>query len=130
MNFGFSSAHKLKRGWQFDIVFRTGRRETGELVRLFFLERASDPTMIGVTVGKKIANAPQRARGRRMLRESFRKLLPWMKDGVWIVGSLRKKALSLSAKDVYMDIAPMLKRRGLLKEEWPGLDWDVDSKNE
>jgi len=128
MNFGFSSADKLKRGWQFDIVFRTGRRETGELVRLFFLERPSEPRMVGVTVGKKIANAPERSRGRRMLRESFRRLIPWIRDGVWVVGSLRERALPLSAKDIYMDIAPMLKRRGLMKEDWPGTDWDIDSK--
>ena len=78
MDFGFSSAVRLRRGWQFDLVFRTGRRETGELVRLFFVERPSDPTMVGVTVGKKMAMAAKRTRGRRMLRESFRRLLPWL----------------------------------------------------
>ena len=32
--FGFSRALRLKRGWEFDLVFRTGRRAHGELVRL------------------------------------------------------------------------------------------------
>ena len=84
--------------------------------------------MIGVAVGKKMANAPQRSRGRRILRESFRRLLSWIKDGVWMVGSLREKALSASAKDVYIDIATILKKRDLMKEDWPGMDWDVDNK--
>lgn len=126
MDFGFSSEVRLKHGWQFDLVFRTGRRETGELVRLFFVDRAAGPTLVGVTVGKKIAVAAKRTRGRRMLRESFRRLLPWMKDGIWIVGSLRENALGLSAKDIYMDMAHSLKRRGLLVPEWPGPDWDTD----
>ena len=128
MDFGFSSAVRLKRGWQFDIVFRTGRRETGELVRLFFVERPSDPTLVGVTVGKKIAKAVKRTRGRRVLRESFRRLLPWMKDGVWIVSSLRENGLSASARDIYLDIARSLKRRNLMKDDWPGIDWEVDAE--
>ena len=128
MDFGFSSAVRLKRGWQFDIVFRTGRRETGELVRLFFVERPSDPTLLGVTVGRKIAGAVSRVRGRRMLRESFRRLLPWMKDGIWIVASLRESGLRVSARDVYLDVARSLKRRNLMKDGWPGPDWDIDAE--
>lgn len=128
MKFSFSSVLRLKDGWQFDLVFRTGRRETGELVRLFFLEQPLESKMIGVAVGKKMANAPQRSRGRRILRESFRRLLPWIKDGVWIVGSLREKALDASAKDIYIDISTVLKKRNLMKEDWPGINWDVDSK--
>ena len=128
MDFGFSSAVRLRRGWQFDLVFRTGRRETGELVRLFFVERPSEPTLMGVTVGKKMAKAAIRTRGRRMMRESFRRLLPWIKDGVWVVASLRENALSLSSKDVYLDMGRALKRRGLMKADWPGPDWEVDAK--
>ncbi|HAJ94051.1 MAG TPA: ribonuclease P protein component [Synergistaceae bacterium] len=126
MNFGFSSAVRLRHGWQFDLVFRTGRRETGELVRLLFVESAGGPTQIGVTVGRKIANAAKRSRGRRTMRESFRRLLPWIKDEVWIVASLRESGLEKSSKDVYKDIARSLKRRGLMRPDWPGLDWDAD----
>jgi len=128
VNFGFSSAVRLKRGWQFDLVFRTGRRETGELVRLFFLDRPNDGTLVGVTVGRKIANAAKRTRGRRILRESFRRLLPWIRDGVWIVGSLRENALDLSAQDIYLDIGRSMKRRGLMNNDWPGPDWTIDKK--
>jgi len=126
VNFGFSSAVRLRHGWQFDLVFRTGRRETGELVRLLFVESAGGPTQIGVTVGRKIANAAKRSRGRRTMRESFRRLLPWIKDEVWIVASLRESGLEKSSKDVYKDIARSLKRRGLMRPDWPGLDWDAD----
>ena len=126
MNFGFSSAVRLKHGWQFDLVFRTGRRETGELVRLLFVERADGPSQIGVTVGRKIANAAKRSRGRRTMRESFRRLLPWIKDEVWIIASLRESGLEKSSKDVYIDIARSLKRRGLRRPDWPGPDWDAD----
>ncbi|MDL2297822.1 ribonuclease P protein component [Synergistaceae bacterium OttesenSCG-928-D05] len=126
MGFGFSSDVRLKCGWQFDLVFRTGRRETGELVRLFYVQAQEGAPLVGAAVGKKIANAVERARGRRMLRESFRRLLPWMKDGVWVVGSLREGALRASAQDVYFDLARSMERRGLMKDGWPGSDWEVD----
>lgn len=128
MNFNFSPAVKLKSKWQFDIVFRTGRRETGELVRLLFIERPSVTTQVGVTVGKKIAKAHMRTRGRRILREAYRRLLPWMVDGVWAVASLRANALDSKADEVYCDLAHCMKKRGLLRDDWPGLDWNVDSK--
>lgn len=130
MDFGFSSAVRLRHGWQFDLVFRTGRRETSGLVRLFFLERQPEPSLVGVTVGKKIAKASKRTRGRRMMREAFRRLLPWMNDGVWVVASLRENALGASARDVYLDMARALRRRGLMKEGWPGPDWEADSRSE
>jgi len=126
VHFGFPSAVRLKSGWQFDIVFRTGHRETGELVRLFFVEEQSGPTLAGVTVGKKIAVAAKRTRGRRMMREAFRRLLPWIVDGVWIVASLRENALGCSARDIYFDMGRSLKRRGLMRPDWPGFCWETD----
>ena len=91
-----------------------------------FVERPGDPVLVGVTVGKKTANAAKRTRGRRMMREAFRRLLPWMRDGVWIIASLRESALEKSSVDVYMDIARSLKRRGLMRQDWPGPDWNAD----
>lgn len=95
---------------------------------MLFLSRPDCHTQIGVTVGKKIAHAVKRTRGRRMMREAFRRLLPWMKDGMWIVGSLRENALELNSRDIYRDIARSLKRRGLMDENWPGPDWDADCR--
>ena len=128
MDFGFSSAARLKKGWQFDFVFRTGRRDSGALVRLLYVTKAKGETQAGVAVGKKIAGAVQRAHGRRVLREAVRRLLPWLRDDVWFVVSLRECGIGANARDVYYDLAACMKRRGLFVAEWPGADWDVDSK--
>ncbi|MDO4988740.1 MAG: ribonuclease P protein component [Synergistes sp.] len=126
MDFSFSADDRLKHGWQFDLVFRTGRRETGALVRLLFVTGTNESSLVGVTVGKKIANAVRRTRGRRVMREALRRLLPWVKDGVWLVAVMRESALRASARDVYCDLAASMKKRGLLVSEWPGVDWYVD----
>jgi ribonuclease P protein component len=118
---------RLKKSWEFDAVFRAGRRQWGELVRICYLYRENSPVRVGVAVGKKIANSVGRSRGRRMLRESFRRLIPWIEDGVWIVAMLRECALSERADAVYRDAALILKRSGLLSAGWGGSDWRCDS---
>ena len=128
MDFSFSSALRLKKGWQFDFVFRTGRRDTGALVRLLYVTNAKGHTLAGVAVGKKMACAAQRVRGRRVMREAVRRLLPWVREDVWFIVSLRESGIGANARDVYHDLAACMKRRGLLVAEWPGADWDVDSK--
>ena len=80
-----------------------------------------------MTVGKKIAGAARRPRGRRVMREAVRRLLPWVREGTWIVASLRENALGAKADEIYADMALSLKRRGLLVQEWPGADWNIDS---
>jgi ribonuclease P protein component len=124
--FAFGPNARLKKGWEFDAVFRTGRQQRGELVRLYFLRGQQGQTKIGLAVGKKLTGAAGRSRGRRVLRESARRLLPWIKDGVWIVMSLREKALESSAVSVYADVASSLKRAGLIGSGWDGPDWRVD----
>ena len=128
VDFGFPSEKRLKSGRQFDLVFRTGRRETGALVRLLFLKGEEGPAKAGVTVGRKIAGAARRTRGRRVLREALRRLLPWVKDGTWIVASLRDGGLDAKADDLYKEISFLLKRRGLMEKDWPGADWEVDRR--
>lgn len=95
---------------------------------MLFITKMEGPPLVGVTVGRKIAHAVRRVRGRRVMREAFRRLLPWIKEGTWIIASLREKALEAGADEVYADMAASLKRRGLLRADWPGADWKVDAK--
>ncbi|MDR1516173.1 MAG: ribonuclease P protein component [Synergistaceae bacterium] len=128
LGFPFGPNARLKKGWEFDAVFRTGRQLRGELVRLCYLRKQGERTRIGLAVGKKIAGAVGRSRGRRVLRESARRLLPWIEDGVWIVLSLREKALGSNADAVYADTASLLKRAGLMGSGWRGPNWRADER--
>jgi ribonuclease P protein component len=125
VSFPLPSSRRLKNQREFDAVFRAGRTLKGELVRICYLYRDGG-TLVGVTVGKKIAGAVVRARGRRILRESIRRLLPWLKEGIWLVASLREKGLDSDAVSVYYEIAGLLEKTGMLSDGWNGADWQVD----
>ncbi|MCL2684059.1 MAG: ribonuclease P protein component [Synergistaceae bacterium] len=118
---------RLQKSWEFDAVFRAGRRLKGELVRINYLYRDGG-TRVGVTAGKRIGGAVKRVRGRRMLRETLRRLMPWIREGLWIVASLRKRALESDAVSIYYDTARLLEITGLMSDDWNGADWRVDDR--
>ena len=124
-SFPFASSMRLKNSWEFDAVFRTGRQLKGELVRIYYLYRDSD-TKVGAAAGKRIGSAAKRVRGRRMIRETLRRIMPWIKEGVWLVISLRECALESDAVSIYYETAGLLERAKLLSDYWNGADWRVD----
>ena len=121
----------LKKGWEFDLVFRTGLRAQGELVRLLLLRGTEDArkpggvVRVGYAVGKRQGKAHVRNRGRRILKEAFRRLAPWVAPDVTLVLSLKDRGLGARASEIFYDLAALLKKRGLLTRSLEGLDWDA-----
>ncbi len=123
LRFVYPPSLRLKEGWEFDTLFRTGSRLKGKLVRLLFLEAPDGRTRYGLAVGKRIAKAHDRSRGRRLLKEAVRRLHPWVKPGKWMVLSLNEAGLRSRGQEVYFDIADLMKQRRLLNDDWPGPRW-------
>lgn len=121
--FQYPASLRLKQGWEYDTLFRTGSRFKGRLVRLLFVESPDGTTRYGMAVGKRLAKSHLRNRGRRLLKESVRRLHPWVKDGVWIILSLNEQGLAAKACDVYADLAALMSRKGFMKDDWPGPVW-------
>ncbi|MDR1379358.1 MAG: ribonuclease P protein component [Synergistaceae bacterium] len=113
----------IKKGWEFDLIFRTGLRAQGELVRLLFLRGMGTDPRSGYVAGKRQGKAHVRNRSKRVLREAFRRLRPWVCPNVIVVVSLKDNALCAKASEVYRDMAAVLLKKGLLTSDWPGPCW-------
>ncbi|MCR4817510.1 MAG: ribonuclease P protein component [Fretibacterium sp.] len=115
----------LKKGWEFDAVFRTGLRVQGELVRLLLLRNTARGLRVGYAVGKRQGKAHVRSRGRRILREAFRRLAPWITEDAVLVLSLKDRGLNAKATEIFRDLAAILMRKGLLAKAWRDTDWNA-----
>lgn len=125
--FPYPASLRLKTGWEYDTLFRTGSRLKGRLVRLLFVKAPDGTTRYAMAVGKKLGKAHRRNRGRRLLREAVRRLHPWMKQGWWFALMLSGPGIDAGAAAVYADLAHTLKRGGFLEDDWPGLLADLSA---
>ncbi len=122
-SFPFPAAFRLKQGWEYDTLFRTGSRLKGRLVRLLFVQAPDGKTRCAMAVGKKMGKAVRRNRGRRVLREAVRRLYPWLKDGWWFALMLTERGMNATAPEVYADLGRVLSKEGFLSDDWPGAVW-------
>ena len=107
---------KIKKGWEFDLIFRTGIRVNGELVRLLYLkdDKDTDAIKFGCAVGKKLGKAHVRNRGKRILREAFRQLSVKIIPGVKIVLGLKEKGLEAKTPEILRELEKLFRRKKLL----------------
>ena len=69
---------------------------------------------VGITTGKKLGNAVQRNRCRRIIREAFRQQKPPVAGGFDIVFVARSRAISLKSTDIAAVMAQHLAELGVV----------------
>jgi ribonuclease P protein component len=63
---------RIRKHAEFDRVMRRGQRLGDGVLTIWALRQTLGVTRLGLVVGKKHGNAPQRNRVKRVLREAFR----------------------------------------------------------
>jgi ribonuclease P protein component len=73
--FGFSKKCRMKQV-DFERVYQMQKILQDSLLKIFYLENSFSHSRLGISIGKKVGNSPQRNRVRRIFREAFRLTLP------------------------------------------------------
>jgi len=104
----YRKSERLLRGYQFRRVYEKGRRYNSSLFTLFVLKNSESLTRLGVTATKKVGNAVQRNRCKRILREIFRQQKAVMTAGLDLVFNVKKAMLEATYREAEAEFLRLL----------------------
>ncbi|MCA9134186.1 MAG: ribonuclease P protein component [Planctomycetales bacterium] len=88
----FPAARRLKHRREMAAVFAKGKVAADDVLVVHALRSDSQLTRLGLSVAKKVGNAPQRNRWKRLIRESFRQHYQQLPSHLLLVVRPRKGA--------------------------------------
>lgn len=98
---------RLKRRWEFDLVYERGRKRVGGALVLFHWTEAPD-SRIAFVASRKVGIAVQRNRAKRVLRAAFRLSQdPLPAPRGWIILVARREIASLGSGAVADELRTM-----------------------
>ena len=107
------------RNNDFRRIYARGKSYVSPLVVVYALKNRTKNVRVGITTRKKVGNAVQRNRSRRVIREAFRALAPRVRPGFDLVLVARGKTPYVKSTDVRRQLERQLQAAGWLREETP-----------
>ena len=103
-----NSVETLKTNSDFRRAYARGKSYTNPALVMYVRKNRAGSCRIGITASKKIGNAVQRNRARRVIREAFRQIKLPLKSGFDIVFVARTKTVFKKSTEIYDIMLPML----------------------
>ena len=107
------------RNNDFRRAYVRGKSYVSPVVVVYVMKNRLKTVRVGITTSKKVGNAVQRNRSRRVIREAFRALAPRVRPGFDLVLVARGKTPYVKSTDVRRQLERQLQASGLLREETP-----------
>ena len=104
----------LCRNNDFRRLYARGKSFVSPVVVVYTLKNRTGQVRVGITTSKKIGNAVQRNRSRRVIREAFRGLASRVRPGVDLVFVARGKTPYVKSTDVARHMERQLQAAGVL----------------
>lgn len=105
---------RIRKGKEYQEVFRKGKRVAGRYIIVFYLENRCCPAKrFGIVTSKKIGGAVTRNRAKRQLREIARNIKEKIKGNYDIVVVARPAIKECLYKNLEKDFLVVMKKAGL-----------------
>ena len=108
----FSKTDRILKRDEFRRVYEAGRKLQGRYFTAFVMVSERPRPRLGITTTRKIGNAVERNRARRLLREAFRKNKWLVPAGVDIVINVKRPLVEAAYGDLEGDFVAFLARAG------------------
>ena len=107
----------LKTNSDFRRAYARGKSYTNPALVMYVRKNRAGSCRIGITASKKIGNAVQRNRARRIIREAFRQINLPLKGHYDLVFVARTKTVYKKSTEIYDIMLPMLMNAGVIENE-------------
>lgn len=110
----------LKMNGDFRRLYNRGKAVTNPALVMYCMKNRAGICRIGITTSKKIGNAVERNRSRRLLREAFRSVCPQVIPQYDIVIVARSKTKYVKSTRLAEIMLKIFSEQGMLKSESEG----------
>ena len=107
----------LKSNSDFRRLYNRGKAVTDPALVVYYSKNRAGICRIGITTSKKIGNAVERNRSRRVIREAFRHICPSINPCYDIVLVARSKTKYLKSTRIEEVLKEIFRNEGMLKAE-------------
>lgn len=109
----------LCRNSDFRRAYSKAKSYVSPVVVVYVMKNRYRQLRYGITTSKKIGNAVQRNRSRRIIREAYRSLADRLKPGYDLVFVARGRTPYVKSTDVLKSLEKLLASAGILKQGSP-----------
>ena len=108
-----SKEFRLKKKYQFNYVYRTGKSVGAKLLILYFCPSKNANVKVGISVSKKIGGAIVRNKTKRRIREAIMPYLKSLKPNFNVVLIAKQTIVNASFDEIKSELNYLLKKANL-----------------
>ncbi len=113
---GLDPKERLKRRSDFQATYQAGKAIHGRYQVLFYLTGEGIERQVGFVASRRVGQATERNRAKRVLREAYRHLKPAVIPGVRLIFVARSECAEARSVEVLAEARRLLGGAGLLRD--------------